>query len=152
MSIYYKNSSSAIALALGTLLNEKVSHADEIFLRDFSSEMEDTFMKYQWKEEDKLNKLFLIIGTKMAASDKLNTEVEIEILSVDQKGKIILKTNEGSLSNDLYEAVKTHATDEHDIEKVKRAKDNNSFRVNVMSELAHIVNLTMRTMKEKISS
>jgi hypothetical protein len=152
MSIHYKNSSSAIALALGTLLNEKVSHADEIFLRDFSSEMEDTFMKYQWKEEDKLNKLFLIIGTKMAASDKLNTEVEIEILSVDQKGKIILKTNEGSLSNDLYEAVKTHATDEHDIEKVKRAKDNNSFRVNVMSELAHIVNITMRTMKEKISS
>jgi hypothetical protein len=152
MSIHYKNSSSAIALALGTLLNEKVSHADEIFLRDFSSEMEDTFMKYQWKEEDKLNKLFLIIGTKMAASDKLNTEVEIEILSVDQKGKIILKTNEGSLSNDLYEAVKTHATDEHDIEKVKRAEDNNSFRVNVMSELAHIVNLTMRTMKEKISS
>jgi hypothetical protein len=152
MSIHYKNSSSAIALALGTLLNEKVSHADEIFLRDFSSEMEDTFMKYQWKEEDKLNKLFLIIGTKMAASDKLNTEVEIEILSVDQKGKNILKTNEGSLSNDLYEAVKTHATDEHDIEKVKRAEDNNSFRVNVMSELAHIVNLTMRTMKEKISS
>lgn len=151
MSMHYKNSSSAIALALGTLLSEQISHADEILLKDFSSNIENTFMKYQWKEEDRTNTLYLILGTETTDSDTLNIEVEIEILSIDKKGKILFKTNEGSLSNDLYEAVKAHAVDNNDIEKVKRAEDNNSFRINVMSELAHIINNTMRKIKEKIS-
>lgn len=151
MSMHYKNSSSAIALALGTLLSEQISHADEILLKDFSSHIENTFMKYQWKEEDKLNTLYLILGTETTDSDTLNIEVEIEILSIDKKGKVLLKTNEGSLSNDLYETVKAHAVDNNDIEKVKRAEDNNSFRINVMSELAHIINVTMRIIKERLS-
>lgn len=149
MAINIKNSDSAIVLALGTLLNEDIIASDEVFKKDFFLTMSNIIVKFVWEEVDGLNKLIFVVS-KQDSMENEDECLKIEMLSVDKKGKIILLTNEGYLSSLLYEAVEEDLPDDNNGQN-RKVEEDNSFRVNIMSELGHIINLTMRDIKSKIS-